>query len=227
MKPVLFYDTETQGLPLFDQPSEDPRQPHIVQLAACLVDIDTWSMIAGIDVIIRPDGWEIPEEVARIHGITTERAAALGVSEHVAVNALLDLWGCAEHRVGHHEVFDARIVRIAIKRHMAGLGEAECERLADMWKSGAAECTQRLATPFCALPPTEKMIRAGRRHYKSPNLQEAYTHFFGAPFDGAHSANSDVQACIAVYRAVKELQARLAANPAANESTSSPEPSAA
>lgn len=34
---VLFYDTETSGMPLFDQPSSDPRQPHIVQLAAALV----------------------------------------------------------------------------------------------------------------------------------------------------------------------------------------------
>ena len=25
---VLVYDTETSGLPLFDQPSVDPRQPH-------------------------------------------------------------------------------------------------------------------------------------------------------------------------------------------------------
>lgn len=38
MNPALFFDTETTGLPLFEQPSEDPRQPHIVQLAACLVD---------------------------------------------------------------------------------------------------------------------------------------------------------------------------------------------
>jgi len=37
MRLAVFFDSETTGLPLFNEPSEDPRQPHIVQLAACLV----------------------------------------------------------------------------------------------------------------------------------------------------------------------------------------------
>ena len=41
MNIALFYDTETTGLPLYDQPSDDPRQPHIVQVGAILVDLDT------------------------------------------------------------------------------------------------------------------------------------------------------------------------------------------
>lgn len=64
MKPILFYDTETSGLPLFHEPSEHPDQPHIVQLGACLVDPDTRRVISTIDLIVRPDGWEIPAEVA-------------------------------------------------------------------------------------------------------------------------------------------------------------------
>lgn len=222
MKPVLFYDTETTGLPDFKAPSEAPQQPHIVQLAAVLVDIDTWSMISGIDVIIRPDGWEIPDDVAVIHGITTERAQQLGVGEAVALNLLLDLWGCAEYRCAHNETFDARIVRIAIKRHMGHLGAEECDRLADLWKGGKAECTARMATPLCALPPTDAMRRAGRNNFKTPTLSEAYTHFFGTVFDGAHSANADMQACMQVYRAIRELKERLAARPAANEASSEP-----
>ena len=71
---AIFYDTETSGLPLFKEPSEDPRQPHIVQLAACLVDLDTGQTVSSMDVIVRPNGWTIPDNVAAIHGITTERA---------------------------------------------------------------------------------------------------------------------------------------------------------
>ena len=53
MNLALAYDTETTGLPLFKEPSEDPRQPHIVQLGALLVDLDTRKTIASMDVIVR------------------------------------------------------------------------------------------------------------------------------------------------------------------------------
>jgi NAD(P)-dependent dehydrogenase (short-subunit alcohol dehydrogenase family) len=61
---VLFYDTETSGLPMFGQPSEHPDQPHVVQLGACLVDLDPWQTLATLDVMVRPEGWTIPDEVA-------------------------------------------------------------------------------------------------------------------------------------------------------------------
>jgi DNA polymerase-3 subunit epsilon len=71
---ALFFDTETTGLPLFHEPSEDPRQPHLVQLAAVLVDIDTRKTLGSLDLTIAPDGWEIPDDVVKIHGITNEHA---------------------------------------------------------------------------------------------------------------------------------------------------------
>ena len=36
----FIFDTETTGLPLFSERSSDPRQPHCVQLAYELVDVD-------------------------------------------------------------------------------------------------------------------------------------------------------------------------------------------
>jgi len=205
MSLALFYDTETQKLPLFREPSEHPDQPHIVQLAACLVNLDTRATIASMDVIVRPDGWTIPAETTAIHGISTERALDVGIPEATAVEMLLALWA-QRTRVAHNESFDARILRIACMRHAPAF--------ADPWKAGNAECTQLIATPILKLPPTEKMKRAGFLKNKSANLGEAYQHFTGKALENAHSAMADVQACMAVYFAAKELARAPVAEPA-------------
>lgn len=199
MNPALFFDTETTGLPLFSEPSEDPRQPHLVQLGACLVDLDTRKTLSTLDLIVRPDDWTIPEEVSAIHGITTEMAQDLGVSESMAVGMFMELWAEGRRlRIAHNEPFDARILRIALMRH-------ESTELADAWKAGRAECTAKLSTPICALPPTDRMKAARRFHHKTPNLGEAYRHFTGRELDGAHSALVDVQACVAVWFGIQDL----------------------
>lgn len=201
MQPVLFYDTETTGLPLFNEPSEDPRQPHIVQLAALLVDLDTRKTLASFDLIVRPDGWLIPDEVSKIHGITHELAMDVGVSESIAVGMLRELWRESKPRlrVGHNESFDARILRIALMRH-------EDAPLADAWKAAPAECTAKMATPVCKIPPTDRMRAAGRNHYKTPNLSEAVAHILGANLANAHSALADATACRDIYFALTAKQ---------------------
>lgn len=55
------------------------------------------------------------------------------------------------------------------------------------------------------------MIAAGRRHHKSANLGEAYKHFTGNELAGAHNALVDVQACMAVYFAIKGPKAEVTA----------------
>jgi len=195
---ALFYDTETSGLPLFSEPSEHPAQPHIVQLGAILVDLDTRREIASLDVIVRPDGWVIPDEVAKIHGITTEHAKDVGIPEAVAVDMLFELWG-ERQRIGHNEQFDARIVRIAAKRFRDPKDPVLAIPPSDEWKSGRAQCTQRLATPIMKLPPTPRMKAAGRFHHKSANLSEAYEYFTGRKLVDAHSAMADARACMEVF----------------------------
>ena len=196
---ALFYDTETTGLPLFKEPSEHPDQPHIVQLAACLVDLVTRDIISSMDVIVRPDGWTIPDDVAAIHGINTARATAEGVPEAEAVSMFMGMWGQAASRIAHNEQFDARILRIALMRHQGLHGEG----IADAWKQGKAECTAKLATPICKIPPTEKMLKAGFNKFKTASLGEAYRHFTGSELENAHSAMADVRACMEVYFAIK------------------------
>ena len=197
---ALVYDTETNGLPLSREPSSDPRQPHIVQLAAHLVDVDERRVIQSIDLIAEPDGWEIPEDVAAIHGITTERAKEVGLPEKLVLDVFLMLWNQAELRIAHNESFDSRIIRIAIKRLF------KSDEAADYWKAGPAECTCNMATAIMKLPPTQKMRAAGRNTPKRANLAEAYKHFTGQDLQDAHTAIADVNACMNVWYAIQDLE---------------------
>jgi DNA polymerase III epsilon subunit-like protein len=70
----LFFDTETTGLPRnYKAPVTDLNNwPRLVQLAYIQYDRND-NKISGGDYIIKPNGFIIPEDVSRIHGITHER----------------------------------------------------------------------------------------------------------------------------------------------------------
>lgn len=192
MSLLFFYDTETTGLPDFKEPSDAPHQPHIVQAAALVVDAETRLIVNSANLIVRPDGWEIPADADTVHGITTEYAMDVGVDESLVTEVMLDLWRTCNRRIGHNQSFDARILRIALKRFAT-------EAVADEWKAGAAECTCYQARPHTALPKN-----------KLPKLTEAYEHFFGKPLENAHSALADAQACADVYWAIRDREAAAA-----------------
>ena len=193
-KIAIFFDTETTGLPVWNEPSEGENQPHIVELAAKLVDLQSREIIGVLDTIIRPDGWVIPQEVTDIHGITTAHALAVGRPEAEVIAEFLSLCRQANFRVAHNQSFDERILRIGIKRFLS-------EEVAEEWKAGEKQCTGLITKPIMQMLPKNKF------GYKMPKLEEAYLHFTGKPMQNAHRAMSDVDACIEVYFAVLDQQA--------------------
>ena len=197
-KAGLFFDTETTGLPIWKDPSESPAQPHIVQLAAELVDMETREVIACMDVIIKPDGWVISEEMTAIHGITHEHAMTVGIPEKDAVALLLDMRAKSRLRVAHNRTFDDRIVRIALKRYFdieAAAEDSSVVQPSDAWKEGDAFCTCVSSRKLCALPKN-----------KSPTLQEAHRILVGTDLEGAHNAMNDTRGCKSVYFAIIDAE---------------------
>ncbi|NIB43769.1 3'-5' exonuclease [Pseudomaricurvus alkylphenolicus] len=195
---ILFYDTEGTGLPEWKQPSGSDVQPHIVQLAGILADADTREIVSTMDVIIKPDGWVIPEEVTEIHGITNEHALEVGIDESVALNQFISFWdGCK--RVAHNRTYDMRMIRIAAKRY----GD---EALLERWgEKDDHDCTMLLSKPVLQIPSE------GRGRYKNPKLEEAYKHFTGKDLENAHTAMADAQACMEVYWGLQDLKQEAAA----------------
>lgn len=184
---VLIFDTETTGIPDWMIPSEDASQPHIVQLAAVLVGVDTQRIIQSMDVIIRPDGWEIEPELTEIHGITKEYAMDVGIPERMALEMFLALWN-GRPRIAFNTTFDNRIIRIGTKRYF---DEATIEG----WHAGKQGEEWR-----CMMLAARKIMGG-----KQPTLAEAHQHFIGSDHQDAHTAMGDTLACMRLFFAIQSM----------------------
>lgn len=168
------------------------NQPRLVQFAALLTD-DLGAEISSISVIIRPDGFTIPDEAAAIHGITTELAMDRGVDCYVARNVYRRWWDAAKAVVGHNVDFDLFIMDGELFRYNG------CPYV---WaKPRDIFCTMQATTSICKIPSPY-----GYSDFKWPKLQEAYKHIFNCEFCGAHDALADVRACAKIYFWLKEQE---------------------
>jgi DNA polymerase-3 subunit epsilon len=183
---ILFFDVETSGLPNFNERARHPSQPHLVQFASIYRDG------SGVDEIysqiIKPDGWIIPDDVAEIHGITTERAIAEGIPEAEVAGYFLSKMKEVDLMVAHNDTFDRFLMRIACRRFDLITDDDDL-----WWKQFPRFCTMRAMENICKLPGKF----AGK--YKWPKLTEAYQHAFGRPLEDAHDALADVRACAEIY----------------------------
>lgn len=203
MSLVLVYDTETTDLVKNKLPPDSPAQPRIVQLAAQLIK-DDGTVRGEMNLIVKPEGWTIPEAAVKSHGIQTAEAILCGLPLVVVLAAFYKMRECADVMVGHNIDFDDLVIAADTFRTGRQPGKrAPAHRF----------CTMNSSTQILNLPPTPKMLAAGFNKPKNPTLQEAYTFFFNEPFSGAHDAMNDVRACARVYFELKRREAALA-NPA-------------
>jgi DNA polymerase-3 subunit epsilon len=186
---ILAFDTETTGLPLWHDPSDHPRQPHLVQFAGIVLN-DDGEEIDRLSTLVKPGAGAIMEpEAFAAHGITLERALAEGV-DPIEVMAWFGAHAAgATYLVGHNVSFDIRLMRITSARATGVKWEAPCPSF----------CTMKRSTAIVNLPPTERMRAAGRNNPKPPKLGEAYEYFFGEKFEGAHDALNDVRGSVRIY----------------------------
>ena len=145
----LFYDTETSGLPDYQRPSDAKHQPHIVQLTCLLTDY-YGEKLSSLDLLIRPDGWQIDPEAQKAHGISEQMARSAGVPEFEAVQLFMRLVERADLRIAHNDAFDSRIIRIALKR--MGLTDVmatwkDMDKFCTMHKSTIALCAPTSSVP--------------------------------------------------------------------------------
>ena len=176
----LIFDTETTGLPKrWDAPITDvDNWPRCVQIAWQLHD-EMGNCKEHQDYLVQPDGFNIPYDAEKIHGISTELASEQGV-ELIEVlrkfNAVLEK---TKFVVGQNLGFDlnimgAEFVRAEIANRLQELPVLDT-------------CTEYTAE-LCKLPGG----RGGK--YKLPTLTELHEFLFNEPFEEAHNATADVEA---------------------------------
>ena len=174
----LIFDTETTGLPRdYNAPMSDvDNWPRLVQLAWQLHDAKG-NLLSNHSYIIRPEGFTIPYNAEKVHGISTKRALAEGHDLKQILGIFEGDVQKAEYLVGHNVEFDINVV-----------GSEYLRAEATMPLTVAQLDTKDISTDFCALPGG----RGGK--FKWPTLTELHQKLFGKGFGDAHDAAYDVDA---------------------------------
>lgn len=173
----LFFDTETTGLPRnWRAPVSDLNNwPRMVQLAWLEYD-HTANLLKSVDYIIKPEGYHIPTDASRIHGITTERALAEGISMQKALAEFSEAVRNADMLVAHNMSFDEKIVGAEFLRN----------NFENILVKKKRTCTMEAGTNYCRLP-------GSYGNYKWPKLSELHYKLFKTNFEDAHNAAVDIK----------------------------------
>lgn len=179
---ILFFDCETTGKADFRSSPDAAHQPRLVQLGALLTDNDGREM-SSLSVIVKPDGFQIPEAAISVHGITTQVATDYGLGLEAVLPMFARFATKPQTICAHNIEFDLFVMTGEYLRAQTG----------EVPFVGSARhfCTMKEMTEVCQLP--------GPYGFKWPRLQEAFRHAFGCDFAGAHDAMADVRACAQIY----------------------------
>ncbi|WP_250433236.1 DNA polymerase III subunit alpha [Hanstruepera flava] len=176
----LIFDTETTGLPKrWDAPITDTDNwPRCIQIAWQLHD-EMGNCIDHQDYLVKPDGFNIPFDAEKIHGISTELAEEQGVPLVEVLEKFNKALDQTKFVVGQNVGFDLNIMGAEFVR--ADIANQLQERPV------LDTCTEHTAE-LCKIPGG----RGGK--FKLPTLTELHEFLFSEPFAEAHNATADVEA---------------------------------
>ncbi|WP_179315987.1 DNA polymerase III subunit alpha [Winogradskyella undariae] len=176
----LIFDTETTGLPKrWDAPITDTDNwPRCIQIAWQLHDA-MGNCIEHEDYLVKPEGFNIPYDAEKIHGISTGLAEEQGIPLSEVLEKFNIALSKTKFVVGQNVKFDLNIMGAEFVR----------EDLANQLQELPVldTCTEQTAS-LCQIPGG----RYGK--FKLPTLTELHQFLFNKPFGEAHNATADVEA---------------------------------
>ena len=176
----LIFDTETTGLPKrWDAPLTDSDNwPRCIQIAWQVHD-EMGKLVESQDYLIKPDGFDIPYDSERIHGISTDLAKEQGELLDEVLEKFNEALKKSKFVVGQNVGFDINIMGAEFIRRDV---ENSLQEMAVL-----DTCTETTAE-LCKIPGG----RGGK--FKLPTLTELHEFLFDEAFAEAHNATADVEA---------------------------------
>lgn len=186
---LLFFDTETTGLPKnWKAPITDSANwPRLVQIA-WLVFKENGDRIDSNNFIIKPEGFSIPVDAARVHGITNSIALDKGVELIKVLNLFNQDINKVNTIVAHNLSFDLNVIGAEMFRKKINTDINYKQSI----------CTMEASTNYCKIP--------GNYGFKWPKLSELHVKLFGIDFKEAHNASVDIEATTKCFWKLKELK---------------------
>ena len=198
---ILFFDTETNGLPKGRNSTNPGDWPAIVQIAWQLLDFRNSSHPTCIErksYVLKPNEdivWS--DEAAAVHGITQERAFREGLDCNIVLNEFKDTARRATVCVAHNLAFDEPVVKNACIR--AGMGSSE-------WWPRHSYCTMKTSALLCGIPG-KYVKRPSLEPFKYPRLAELYVKLYGNESNVRfHDAGEDVECLVQCFQELMRLR---------------------
>lgn len=183
MSDLLFFtDTETTGIPDFSKPADAEGQPRVASMAGVLVKRSTRDIISFYNFPIRPEGWTMPPEVAKIHGMTQEWLETYGISIQDVLRLYRYMIAQGAVIVAHNAQFDLKMLR----------GELRRFNCPDLFENTWRICTYRQSPDDC------KHQRGNKR------LGTMYEYYTGQKPKNEHRAIGDVQMLRQMFFAMED-----------------------
>lgn len=193
---ILFIDTETTGLTTASR--DWMAQPGICQIGAIKVaepgdlipgqngEVIAYFEIDSFYTLVNPEISQWQPDAIKTHGITPEKVQDAPTFFEIGPALARFTLGCRAW-AGFHTKFDKDVLWWQLQKYGFErsypwpLDEIDVMRVA-----GRVMETQ------------------GKRGMKNPSLEEAYQHFIGSAFEGAHDAIADIRATFAVWKKIVE-----------------------
>lgn len=175
-------DTETSGLPDYKKPADDPSQPRLASLGVVLLNQDLTTE-AEHYFLVKPDGWEMSEETAKIHGLTQQILIENGVHVLEVLSFYVRLIDTGYAVAAFGAQFDCKQMR----------GELRRANVPDRFDTTPNVCLMRACMGL-------KIPKAGKPG-GWPKLSDA-CRFFGVVQGEAHTAIDDARSAAGILRAM-------------------------